>query len=179
MGIIERGNLAGEQLGSATIHFKNLVRELLAKCYRNIIIGIYENKHFKKCGVTGHRLQRHDRSTFLEHVRVQQGLAESCERQRVWQLLQRKLEKAEAPPTLRTPQEVRGARGMRSRVCLRLPEGGGGYASRTASALEAGGESSSRVCLRTNQNNFFGGAQLPRIILTIRHAWFLVGFVLL
>lgn len=40
-GIIERGILAGEQLGSATTHSNYLVWELLAKCYRNIIIGIY------------------------------------------------------------------------------------------------------------------------------------------
>lgn len=40
-GITERENLAREQLGSATTHSNYLVWELLAKCYRNIIIRIY------------------------------------------------------------------------------------------------------------------------------------------
>ena len=41
MGVIERGIMAGDQLHSATTHSNYGVWELLAKCYINIIRGIY------------------------------------------------------------------------------------------------------------------------------------------
>lgn len=105
-------------------------------------------------------------------------LRESCEGQRVWQLLQMKSEKDGSPAHSRTPQERRSGEPA--------AKGAGALFKRRKMNLEqsqpyrAGERCSSKVCLRTNQSHFFEGSWVCSVHLTIliicrACSWFSVG----